>query len=65
MSVLRSIWKHSIKTGLIGGVVAVLVALIGMVETFNQRDIIDSVISMGQILLLLVAVFMGYLAAKR
>ena len=65
MSVLRSIWQHSIKTGLIGGVVAVLVALVGMVEAFNQRDIIDGVITMGQILLLLVAVFTGSLAGKR
>jgi branched-chain amino acid transport system permease protein len=65
MTSLRSIWRHSIKTGIVGGIVAVLVALIGMVEAFNQRDIINGVISMGQILLLLVGVFMGYLAAKR
>ncbi len=36
-----------------------------MVEAFSQRDIIGNVISMGHTLLLLVAVFMGYLAAKR
>ena len=36
-----------------------------MVEAFSQRDIISNVISMGHTLLLLVAVFMGYLAAKR
>jgi branched-chain amino acid transport system permease protein len=65
MTPLRSIWQHGIKTGLIGGVVGVLLSLIGMVETFSQRDIISEVISMGQILLLLAAVFMGYLAANR
>jgi branched-chain amino acid transport system permease protein len=57
--------KQAIKIGLIGGVSAVLLALIGMVEAFSQRDIISNVISMGHTLLLLVAVFMGYLAAKR
>ena len=57
--------KQSIKIGLIGGLVAVLLALIGMVEAFSQRDIISGIISMGHTLLLLVAVFMGYLAAKR
>ncbi len=57
--------KQAIKIGLIGGVSAVLLALIGMVESFSQRDIISNVISMGHTLLLLVAVFMGYLAAKR
>ncbi len=57
--------EPGIKIGLIGGVSAVLLALIGMVEAFSQRDIISQVISMGHTLLLLVAVFMGYLAAKR
>jgi branched-chain amino acid transport system permease protein len=65
MTPLRSIWQHGVKTGLIGGVVGVLLSLIGMVETFNHRDIISEVISMGQILLLLTGVFMGYVAAKR
>ena len=60
-----SFWKQGIKIGLIGGIVAVLLSLIGMVEAFSQRDIISNVISMGHTLLLLVAVFMGYLTAKR
>jgi len=62
---MRDIWRQGIKIGLIGGVSAVLLALIGMVEAFSQRDIISNVISMGHTLLLLVGVFMGYLAAKR
>jgi branched-chain amino acid transport system permease protein len=65
MTPLRSIWQHGIKTGLIGGVAGVLLALMGMVETFSQRDIISEVISMGHTLLLLAGVFMGYVAAKR
>lgn len=54
-----------IKLGLIGGAVAVLLALIGMVEAFSQRHIVSNVVSMGQTLLLLVALFSGFLAAKR
>ena len=50
---------------MIGGIAGVLLALIGMVEAFSQRDIINNLISMGHTLLLLVAVFFGYLAAKR
>jgi len=61
----RSIWQQGIKIGLIGGTVAILVALIGMVEAFSQRDIISQIISMGHTLLLLVVVFVGYLAARR
>ncbi len=62
---MRQVWKQGIKIGLIGGIAGVLLSLIGMVEAFSQRDIISNVISMGHTLLLLVAVFMGYLAAKR
>jgi branched-chain amino acid transport system permease protein len=61
----RPIWQEGIRVGLIGGIVAVLLSLIGMVEAFSQRDIVSNVISMGHTLLLLVAVFMGYLTAKR
>jgi len=57
--------KQAIKIGLIGGVVEILLSLIGMVEAFSQRDIIANVISMGHTLLVMVALFMGYLAAKR
>jgi len=65
MKKIYSILDQGIKIGLIGGVSAVLLALIGMVEAFSQRDIISNVISMGHTLLLLVAMYMGYLAAKR
>ena len=57
--------KQAIKIGLIGGVVEIFLSLIGMIEAFNQRDIISHIISMGHMLLLLVVLFMGYLAAKR
>ncbi len=57
--------KQAIRIGLIGGVVEILLSLIGMIEAFSQRDIISHLISMGHTLLLLVVLFMGYLAAKR
>src|SRR5512135_2927683 len=60
-----AVLEQGIKVGLIGGISVVLLALIGMVEAFSQRDIISNVISMGHTLLLLVPLFMGYLAAKR
>jgi branched-chain amino acid transport system permease protein len=62
---VRSVWHQGIKIGLIGGLVAVLLSLIGMVEAFSQRYIVGNVISMGHTLLLLVSIFMAYLAAKR
>jgi branched-chain amino acid transport system permease protein len=57
--------KQALKIGLIGGVVAVLLSLIGMVQTFSQRNIISDVISMGHTLLLLVGVSFGYFSAQR
>ena len=57
--------KHAVKIGLIGGVIEVLLALIGMIEAFSQRDILSHIISMGHTLLLLVVLFIAYLAAKR
>jgi branched-chain amino acid transport system permease protein len=57
--------RQTLKIGLIGGVVEVFLALIGMIEAFSQRDIIGHIISMGHTLLLLVILFMAYLVAKR
>ncbi len=54
-----------IKIGLTGGVVAILLSLVGMVEAFSQRYIIAEIISMGHTLLLLVSFFMSYLGTKR
>jgi branched-chain amino acid transport system permease protein len=50
---------------LIGGVCLVLLSLIGMVQAFNQREIVSDVISMGQTLLLFTSAFIAYMAVKR
>ncbi|MCL5429569.1 MAG: leucine/isoleucine/valine transporter permease subunit [Chloroflexi bacterium] len=44
-------WKGLLRIGLIGGLMAVLVSIIGMVETFHGRDIVGGVITMGQTVL--------------
>jgi branched-chain amino acid transport system permease protein len=58
-------WQRAIKTGLIGGLVLVLLSLVGMVEAFAQRDIVAEVVSMGHTLLLVAALFFSFVAAKR
>jgi len=65
MTQTRSLWEHGVKTGIIGGVAVLVIALVGMVESFHRRDIIAEVITMGQVLLLIGGVFIGYIAAKR
>jgi branched-chain amino acid transport system permease protein len=52
-------------TGLLGGLITVLLSLTGMVEAFSQRQIVTGILSMDQSLLAAAVVFMAYLAAKR
>ncbi len=65
MTQMRSLWDYGVKIGAIGGVVALIIALVGMIESFNRRDIIAELITMGQVLVLIVGIMMGYIAAKR
>jgi branched-chain amino acid transport system permease protein len=56
--------SQTIKAGLSGGAVVLLISLIGMIDAFNKREIIGDVIGLGTALLYLVIVFMGFLAAR-
>ncbi len=61
----QSPWRYAVNIGLIGALTVVMLALIGMVAAFNKRDIIYKVVTMGDTLLLLTAVFLSFLAAKK
>ena len=59
--------KHATRTMLIGiysGLVALFICLIGMVETFGERDIIGGIISMGHTMLIIIAIGSGAIAVK-
>jgi branched-chain amino acid transport system permease protein len=58
-------WSPVVRIGLIGGVVAVYLCLVGIVTTFNERQLIAGVISLGEASLLLAWIGAGYLAARR
>ena len=53
------------QLGLIAGVVVLSVSAIGMVETFDERDIIDGVLTLGQLLLYSAPLIAGYMAWDR
>ncbi|MBK8800290.1 MAG: hypothetical protein IPM07_30090 [Anaerolineales bacterium] len=53
------------KLGLYGGIAAVLISLIGMVDAFAKKDIIAGVISMSQVLLGVLAFTPALFAATR
>ena len=58
-------WFPALQFGFIGGIIAILISLVGMVEKFSARDIIYNVIDMGQTLLLMVLLLAGYFTALR
>ena len=50
--------------GVIAGGIALLLTLMGMVETFNERDIIEGVISLGMLLIVGILVIFGSATAR-
>ena len=60
--------KNASKTMMIGiysGLVALFVCLIGMVETFGERDIIGGIISMGHTMLIIITMGGGAFAVNK
>jgi branched-chain amino acid transport system permease protein len=55
--------QATVRAGLIWGAVAVYVALVGLYGMFERRWIIDQTVTLGQAVLLLIALTAGYRAA--
>ncbi|MCC6297763.1 MAG: branched-chain amino acid ABC transporter permease [Anaerolineales bacterium] len=53
------------KTGLLGGAIAVFLCLIGMVEIFTKRFVIEDVLTLGQFILLATSAVAGYIAPRQ
>ncbi|HSJ59133.1 MAG TPA: leucine/isoleucine/valine transporter permease subunit [Anaerolineae bacterium] len=58
-------WRAAIRMGLLGGIVALFVTLVGMIEASIRRPVIQGILSLGHTLLLLAYVFGSYLAIRR
>jgi branched-chain amino acid transport system permease protein len=58
-------FSHALRMGLIAGVVALGTSAIGMVQTFDQRDIITGVFTLGQLLLFSTALIAGYFSWQK
>jgi branched-chain amino acid transport system permease protein len=56
-------WRYVLKIGLLAGILAFSVSVIGMVEAFSQRDLISGVVALGHLLLFASAIGLGYYAA--
>ncbi len=55
----------ALKPGLIGGTVVIYLAAIGMVERFQDRNVITGVVGLGVVLILLTIAIAAYTAARK
>ncbi len=58
-------WKEVLKLGLLAGLAALFVCLVGMVNTFGRKDVVGAVITQGFLLLVLIWIGFGYLVTRR
>lgn len=58
-------WKEFVQAGLLGGAVAVLLSLVGMVAAFSGRYIVSGVFTMGQVLFIAPILLSTYAALRR
>ena len=58
-------WGETLRLGLLGAVIALSLATVGLVTTFDGRDIIGNVLTVGQIFLFGSALGIGFLVAQR
>ena len=56
--------RNAVRIGLLVGVVALSVSAIGMIESFDQRDLITGVFTLGQLLLFSAPFAAGYLVTR-
>jgi len=64
MTITQSIWNRGVKIGSLGGVSVLCIALVGMIESFDKRDIISGIMPMGIALALIITTIVAYIAAK-
>jgi branched-chain amino acid transport system permease protein len=55
---------RAVRTGLIGGIALVYLALVGMIEKFNTRNLIGDFLTLGNLLMALPPLLAGYLATR-
>lgn len=56
---------YMVRMGLLAGVVAAYVAVIGMVKVFSERELIAGLFTLGQVLLLAPPLGLGYYVARQ
>jgi branched-chain amino acid transport system permease protein len=57
-------WQYGVRTGLLWGAVVLYTAVIGMIVSFDGRQIIFEILTLGQLLLFAPALVVGYMVAR-
>ncbi|RME82227.1 MAG: hypothetical protein D6775_11465, partial [Caldilineae bacterium] len=60
----KSLFRTALRFGLLGGIVAFYISAIGMTETFSQRYLIGSTLSMGHVFITVGAIGAGIMTAR-
>lgn len=58
------IWS-SAKVGLLAGAIGIFLCLVGMVEVFSKRDIIEKMVNLGMFMLASTSILAGFIASRR
>lgn len=58
-------WQPLVRAALIAGIIVVYTSAVGMVETFNEREVVRDWLTLGQIILFAPAIIAGYVTARR
>jgi len=58
-------WKTTLQIGLLAGAVVLYAGLVGMIAAMQEREVIDDVITLGQLILLIVPFLSAFYVAKQ
>jgi branched-chain amino acid transport system permease protein len=61
----NSIIGPAIRLGLLGGAIGLFLCMVGMVEIFGKRFLIEGIVTLGHSLLLMTALGLGFLASRQ
>ncbi len=61
---MSTLLRRALMIGLFGGVAGVHVSLVGIVNTFQTRDLIADIVTIGSVLPMLIAIMVGWLAGS-
>ncbi|MDM8531441.1 branched-chain amino acid ABC transporter permease [Anaerolineales bacterium HSG25] len=57
-------WQSIVQYGIICGSLILYISLVGILEAFQVRDVVDQLLPLGQAMLIVIALSMGYVAAR-